>query len=163
MFYFVVFLNLLLGIAITSPFYPFVGVVFAVFSSIMVEFVSNTSVGMYFIRKQTQNWGNNVADIVFKEKKLLMSVVCLTLALKIGAAIALFVEIGAAVFIAFSLLLIFGYFFNGPLSILSGMINSWYIARFILKIFSLLSIGFDKIAEWIAKGELALLNIKYDN
>lgn len=62
--------------------------------------------------------------------------------------------------IAFCILLAFGYLFEGPGS---GMTisMSYGIARLVVKLFSLISVGFDKIAEWIAKIELRILKIDY--
>ncbi len=159
MLYFIIALNISLGIVITSAFYPVVGIVVLVFSLLMLTIGCNTTIVTFFFRTQMKNWGDKVSKIVFSEKRLLMSVACLTFSLKVGAAIALFVETGAVVLLAFCILLVFGYFFEGAASSMSiGL--SYNIARLVIKIFSLVSIGFDKIAEWIAKAELRFLNIK---
>lgn len=159
MLYFIIALNISLGIVITSAFYPVVGIVVLVFSLLMLTIGCNTTIGTFFFRTQMKNWGDKVSKIVFSEKRLLMSVACLTFSLKVGAAIALFVETGAVVLLAFCILLVFGYFFEGAANSMSiGL--SYNIARLVIKIFSLVSIGFDKIAEWIAKAELRFLNIK---
>lgn len=159
MLYFIIALNILLGIVITSAFYPAVGIVVLIFSGLMLTIGCNTTIGTFFIRTQMKNWGDKVNEIVFSERRLLMSVACLTFSLKVGAAIAIFVETGAVILLAFCILLAFGYFFEGAASGMSiGL--SYNIARLAIKIFSLVSIGFDKIAEWIAKAELHFLNIE---
>lgn len=159
MLYFTILLNILLGTVITSAFYPVIGIVVLVFSGLMLTIGCNTTLGAFFIRIQVKKWGDKVSEIVFSEKRLLMSVACLTFSLKVGAAIAIFVETGAVVLFAFCILLAFGYFFEGAASGMSiGL--SYNIARLVIKIFSLVSIGFDKIAEWIAKAELHFLNIE---
>ena len=38
---------------------------------------------------------------------------------------------------------------------------SYGIARLVVKLFSLIAVGFDKIAEWIAKIKLRILKIDY--
>lgn len=158
MLYFIIALNILLGIVITSAFYPAVGIVVLIFSGLMLTIGCNTTIGTFFIRTQMKNWGDKVNEIVFSEKRLLMSVACLIFSLKVGSAIAIFVETGAVVLLAFCILLAFGYFFEGAVSGMSiGL--SYNIARLTIKIFSVVSIGFDKIAEWIAKAELHFLNI----
>lgn len=157
--YFIIILNVLLGFLITSAFYPIVGVVVLIFCVLMLTIGCNNSIGDFFIRIQMKYWGNNINEIVLNEKRLLLSVACLALSLKIGAAITIFVETGATIFLAFCILLAWGYFFDGSKSGMTiGL--SYNIARLAIKIFSLVSIGFDKIAEWIAKIELSILNIK---
>ena len=54
----------------------------------------------------------------------------------------------------------FGYLFERPGSVMTiGM--SYGIARLVVKLFSLIAVGFDKIAEWIAKIKLRILKIDY--
>ena len=142
--YFIIILNVLLGVLITSAFYPIVGIIVLIFCVLMLTIGYNNTIGESFIRTQMKYWGNDINEIVFSEKRLLLSVACLTLSLKIGA---------------FCILLAFGYLFDGSASGMTiGL--SYNIARLVIKIFSLVSIGFDKIAEWIAKIELSILNIK---
>lgn len=157
--YFIIILNVLLGVLITSAFYPIVGIIVLIFCVLMLTIGYNNTIGESFIRTQMKYWGNDINEIVFSEKRLLLSVACLTLSLKIGAAIAIFVETSAVILVAFCIILAFGYLFDGSASGMTiGL--SYNIARLVIKIFSLVSIGFDKIAEWIAKIELSILNIK---
>lgn len=79
-----------------------------------------------------------------------MSVACLTLSLKIGAAIAIFVETSAVILVAFCILLAFGYLFDGSASGMTiGL--SYNIARLVIKIFSLVSIGLIKLQSGLQK------------
>lgn len=158
MLYFIIILNVILGAAVMSAYYPVVGIAYVVLCVLMLTVGYNTVFGSFLIRTQMKKWGNKVDEIVFSEKRLLTSIACLTLSLKIGAAVALFVETGAALMIAFCILMAFGWFFEGAASGMTVSL-SWGIARIAVKIFTLLSIGFDKIAEWIAKAELSILKI----
>ncbi len=159
MLYFIIVLNVLLGIIITSTLYPVIGIAVLGFSALMIAFGCNNPFGEFFINTQIKHWGNNVNEVVFSEKRLLMSVACLTLSLKISAAIAILVEAGAIIMLTFCILLACGYLIEGRASgITIG--QSYSIAQLIIKIFSFVSIGFDKIAEWVAKAELYILNIK---
>lgn len=160
MLYFLLVLNCLLSVAITAAFFPYVGVGVLIFTIFMLTIGCHTAVGDFFLKTQMKTWGENVKQIVFRTKRVLMSVACLTFSLKVGTAIALFVETGAALMIAFCILFAFGYLFEGPGSGMTiGM--SYGIARLVVKLFSLITVGFDKIAEWIAKIELRILKIDY--
>ena len=159
MLYVVIALNCLLGIAITSAYYPVAGIAVFLFSILMLTVGYKTAFGAFFIGTQMKHWGSNIDQILLNERKLLMSVACLSLSLKVGAAIAIFVETGAVLLIAFCILIAFGYFFEGPASGMTiGL--SYGIARLVVKLFSLIHIGFDRIAEWIAKAELRILKIE---
>lgn len=159
MLYFIITLNMILGFIITSVYYPIVGIAVSVFNGAMLTIGCQNALGAFFVRSQMKNLGNKVDKIVFSEDRLLMSITCLVFSLKIGAIITVFVETSAIFIIAFCILLASGYLFQGPLSGMT-LISSYKIASLIFKIFSLLSIGFDKIAEWIAKAELRILNIE---
>lgn len=160
MLYLIIVINVLLGAAVMSAYYPAAGIAYVAFCGLMLTVGYNTALGSFLIRTQMKKWGNRVDEIVYSEKRLLTSIACLTLSLKLGAAVALLVETGAALMIAFCILMAFGYFFEGAASGMTVGL-SWGIARFAVKIFTWLSIGFDKIAEWIAKAELSILKIDY--
>lgn len=99
--YFIIILNVLLGVLITSAFYPIVGIIVLIFCVLMLTIGYNNTIGESFIRTQMKYWGNDINEIVFSKKRLLLSVACLTLSLKIGAAIAIFVETSAVILVAF--------------------------------------------------------------
>lgn len=158
MLIFIIIINAALSTLVTSVYYPIIGVFMLVFSVFMQLLGINSVLGNLFVATQMRQWGDKVSDVVYTEKRLLVSVSCLTFSLKVGVAVALFVETSAIIIVAFVILLVFGYFFEGSAS---GMtIGLGYnIAHMAIKLFSSLSIGFEKIAEWIAKIELHILNI----
>ena len=90
---------------------------------------------------------------------ILLSVSFLVGAIKIGATIALFVEISAILFLALAILLATGFWFEGYKS---GMTISgaYYISKFTVKIFQLFNSLFDKIMELIVKLEFMALGIE---
>lgn len=159
MLYCIIAINCLLGFAINCAFYPTIGILILLSNILLLIIGCNNSFGKVFVGLQMKHWGDSVSHCLFENPHLLMSVACLSFSLKAGAAVTLFVETGAVIMIAFCLLIAFGYFFDGAASGMTAGL-SYEIARFVVKLFSFISIGFDKIAEWIAKAELHILGIE---
>lgn len=150
-------LNTLLSVAMTSAFYPVVGLAVFVIEGVFLTLGRNSRIAASFLHHQMRNWKKH--QITFKERWLLMSVACLTCSMKIAAAIAIFVETGAALLLAFCLLLACGYFVEGAESGMTPVL-SVRLARSAIKAFLFLSVGIDKIAEWTVKAELRILHIE---
>ena len=150
----VIVLNTLLSVAMTSAFYPVVGLAVFVIEGVFLTLGRNSRIAASFLHHQMRNWKKH--QITFKERWLLMSVACLTCSMKIAA---IFVETGAALLLAFCLLLACGYFVEGAASGMTPVL-SVRLARSAIKAFLFLSVGIDKIAEWTAKAELRILHIE---
>lgn len=67
--YFIIILNVLLGVLITSAFYPIVGIIVLIFCVLMLTIGYNNTIGESFIRTQMKYWGNDINEIVFSKKK----------------------------------------------------------------------------------------------
>lgn len=160
MLYFIIILNIALGMILTSAAYPVVGLVMLIFYGLMLSVGCSTAIGPLFIKSQMKHWGNKVDEIIFSNKRLLMSVACLTFSLKISIAIAIFIEAGAVLLLFFAFFIALGYFYEPPRSV-QPIKGIYALAVLIVKIASFLSIGFDRVAEWITKLELRILNINY--
>jgi len=161
MIYFMIVLNCVLAAVINIGYYPTVGFVILILSLIMTFLLNNTPISDFFIATQIKEWVQIIQQVNPISKSFMISVACLSLSLKICALIALFVETGAALLIAFSILLAAGYFFEGAASgITAG--TGWLIARLLVKVYTFISVGLDRIAGWIAKIELDALGISHD-
>ena len=154
--------NVILETFIAGASYRLIGVLVLAFSIIMLVIGCKNKFCMYVVTKQLRLCGNQIDNLVLREERLLISVACLSIAVKIGMGIALFVKIGAVGVIAVCILLAFGYFFEGAASGMTPGL-SYTIARLLVKIYSFISITTDKIAMLIAKLELHLLHIEIEN
>ncbi len=152
-------INIILGIIITSSSYSEVGIVFGTFAIVLTFVLYNTVLGTRVVKSQMKNLKDNMSIMSETNKKILVSVACLSIAVQIGAAITLFVTTGATIMFAFALLLACGYFFEGTKS---GMTiwGSYGIAKLVIKLFCFLQVTLDRIAEWLAKLELSLFDIE---
>lgn len=104
------------------------------------------------------NWENSELIGAESGNMILLSAAFLIGSIKIGAAITLFVEVSAILFLALAILLATGFWFDGYKS---GMTISgaYYISKFAVKIFQFLNSLFDKIMELIVKIEFMILGI----
>lgn len=150
-------INLVLGIIITSASYPFVGVAFGIFGAIMLIVGYKSIFGFWVVKSQMKNFRNIIHTMSDADRKLIVSAACLSLAVQIGVAITLFVTTGAMIMVAFCILLASGYFFEGAKSGWTPS-SAFGFAKIAIKVFCFLQITIDRIAEWIAKFELKLIN-----
>ncbi|MCI9412640.1 MAG: hypothetical protein HFG36_11335 [Eubacterium sp.] len=157
-----VFIVLLLNFGLVYFFsgsvYYFVGI-FYTFIAILLTLLLKKSTKCYvLINIFVKNWENS--ELIGEENgnMILLSVAFLIGAIKIGAAIALFVEVSAILFLALAILLATGFWFDGYKS---GMTISgaYYISKFAVKIFELFNSLFDRIMELIVKIEFIALGI----
>ena len=153
-----ILINCVLCFLVTSPFYPFVGFAVLAFAAIMLTVGADSQLADHFILSQAKNWGKEVDASVFENRRFLISVAFLSLSLKIGGVIAAFVMGGAAIGIAICILLASGWLFMGAGSGMTVGL-AYQIGRLIVNIYSFVSVGIDRIAEWIAKLELSVLGI----
>lgn len=140
-------------------YYPIVGVGLCCCSAVSCIFLSEKPIMHYFIRKVIKS---HDIDKYFEKgnaNMILVSIAYLACAIKIGIGIAVFVEAGAALLVALSILIAFGYFFEGRSSGMS-ISGAWGIAKLVTKIYLFLTSWVSKIFEWVIKAEYAILKIK---
>lgn len=65
--YFIIILNVLLGVLITSAFYPIVGIIVLIFCVLMLTIGYNNTIGESFIRTQMKYWGNDMKLYLVKK------------------------------------------------------------------------------------------------
>lgn len=163
MVYFFITLNALLGVLITYAVHPSIGISILLFDLIMLTFGCNTFIGYYFIAKEKMRWGDKVNKIVYCDKRLLMSIACLTNSLRIATIVMLIIgwiaTIAVGLVICLASGILYEVFFEGSKNTTDGCIGSFVVARYLFKLVSFLSSCYDKIAELIAKAELYFLNI----
>lgn len=142
----------------TCSFYPFIGLAYTILSLAGTLYFCNREFGKCIINKELRFIDNryvysNEANII------LLSAAFLSLGIKLGAAIALFVYTGATLLLTFCILLAMGYFFEGTQSgITVGLAYS--IAKLCFKLYQLLDWIPDKIAELLVWIEFKLLGIE---
>lgn len=158
-----VFIVLLLNFGLVYFFsgsiYHFVGIFYTAFAILLTLSLRKSKNCNKVISIFVRNWENS--ELIGEENgnMILLSVSFLVGAIKIGATIALFVEISAILFLALAILLATGFWFEGYKS---GMTISgaYYISKFTVKIFQLFNSLFDKIMELIVKLEFMALGIE---
>ncbi len=159
MVYFFIVLNALLGVLITAALLPEAGAIVLLLDIFMLTIGCNTIIGDWFIAIEYSRWGDKFNNIIFSNKRLLMSIACLTFSLKAASILAIVLEIVAGIVIAFVLCLVsFGTADSKDYE--DGCAGSFAIGRFLFKLLSLISTVYDKIAMIIAKIELYCLGIQ---
>lgn len=154
----VLLLNFGLTFFFSGSVYYFVGFIYT-FIAVLLTLLLRKSPKCYgVINLFVRNWKNS--ELIGEESgnMILLSAAFLIGAVKIGAAIALFVEVSAILFLALAILLASGFWFEGYKS---GMTISgaYYISKFAVKIFQLFNSLFDRIMELIVKFEFMFLGI----
>ena len=127
--------------------------------SILLTFSLRKSTYCYkVINLLVRNWESS--ELIGEEggNMILLSVAFLIGSIKIGTAIALYVEVSAILFLDLAILLATGFWFDGYKS---GMTISgaYYISKFAVKIFQFVNSLFDKIMELVVKIEFMVLGI----
>ncbi len=154
----VLLLNFGLTYFFTGSIYYFVGVFYTAIAVLLTLLLRKSKYCYKMINLLVRNWENS--ELLGEENgnMILLSVAFLIGAIKIGAAIALFVEASAIIILALIILLATGFWFDGYKS---GMTISgaYYISKFTVKIFQLFNSLFDKIMELVVKIEFMALGI----
>lgn len=154
----VLLLNFGLTYFFSGSIYYFVGILYTAISMVLTFSLRNSKYCYKVIDIFVRNWKNS--EIIGEENRntILLSVAFLIGAMKIGAAIAVFVEVSAILLLALIILLASGFWFDGYKS---GMTISgaYYISKITIKIFQLFNSLFDKIMELIVKIEFMVLGI----
>lgn len=154
----VLLLNFGLTYFFTGSVYYFVGVFYTAISILLTLSLRKSKNCYKVINLLVWNWQNS--ELIGEENgnMILLSVAFLIGAIKVGAAIALFVEVSAILILALIILLATGFWFDGYKS---GMTVSgaYYISKFTIKIFQFFNSLFDKIMELVVKIEFMILRV----
>lgn len=148
-----IFNAILSGFLVYAP-YPILTVVYGLFSCLMVAFDSNP-IACFLLGSQMNRWNATVCESLFKDRKFATSIACISLGLRFAALLGAFFYGGFVVTLAIILLIALG---SSGLSVGPALgIASW-LGRLLTK----LNVGIDTIAIFIAKAELSILGVPYD-
>lgn len=154
----VLLINFGLTFFFSGSIYYFIGLFYTLLSILLTFSLRKSTYCYKVINLLVVNWEN--CELIGKEggNMILLSVAFLIGSIKIGTAIALFVEVSAILFLALAILLATGFWFDGYKS---GMTISgaYYISKFAVKIFQFVNSLFDKIMELVVKIEFMVLGI----
>lgn len=158
----ILIINYILTLFFAGGYYPAVGVVLCIASVMFSLLDKGTVIGEYIVLSQIRSW--NPGDLVeAKDKRpVLLSISFLTLSMKIGAAIAVFVEVSAVLLLAFCILIASGYLFEGRKSGMS-IGGAWAISKLVVKVYLFFTSLVDKLADLIVKIEFALLKVEAED
>lgn len=161
--YFLLILNWILTGFFAGGYYPVVGIILSMLSIAFCLCDKGSGMGRFIIGSQIKKW--KPEDIIENKERysVLMSIAFLTLAMKIGAAIAAVIEFSAAVLIALAVLIASGYLFEGSNS---GMTigGAWAIGKLVVKLYIFLNSLVDKMAGVLVKIEFSVLGVEsHDN
>ena len=139
--------------------YSFVGIIYTALSVILTIALRNTRCCYGIMNVLFRNWRE--CGIVGDKNgnAIMLSPAFLIGSMKIGAAIAIFVQFGAIAILALSILIASGFLFDENKS---GMTISgaWFIAKILIKITYFFYSIFDKIMELVVKIEFKILGIE---
>lgn len=154
----VLLLNFGLTFFFSGSIYYFVGIFYTLISILLTLCLRKSKYCYKVLNLLVINWENSELIGAESGNMILLSAAFLIGSIKIGAAITLFVEVSAILFLALAILLATGFWFDGYKS---GMTISgaYYISKFAVKIFQFFNSLFDKIMELIVKIEFMILGI----
>lgn len=160
--FFMIVFNTLIIYAFSGLVYSFIGIPYTALSLILtlLTLIFGKSEFYYFIIGLVlKKWKESKVLEVEGGEALLLSCAFLIGVMKIGAAIGVFVLTGATILIAFTILLVSGYFFEGKASGMTAT-GAYLIARIAAKITWFLTSIFDNLMEMLIKLQMKLLGIE---
>lgn len=158
--YLITAVNTILMYFFAGSYYEIVGWALVLLSSLAVLFFKENKIGRHIILWQIKEYPPQILNSAESNNAVLLSVAFLMLSMKIGAALAVFVEAGTVVIFMLVFLIAWGWFFEGSKS---GMtIGAAYgMSKFAVKIYLFLDSWADRIAMFIVKVEFRILKIDY--
>lgn len=159
----VLMINFVLMYLFSGSIYFWVGIIYTIISIVLTLTLKNSQYSKVIIKLMVKSWNEDVLQNKEDENMILLSVAFLIGSMKIGAAIAIFVEVSAILFIALAILIATGFFVEGYGSgmTLGGAYN---LGKWILKIGQFLFLFLDKVMGWImdliVKIEFSILRIE---
>lgn len=154
----VLLLNFGLTYFFSGSIYYFVGFFYTAMSILLTILLRKSNYCNKVIDLLVRNWENS--ELIGEEggNMIMLSVAFLIGSIKIGAAIALFVEVSAILFFTLAILLATGFWFDGYKSGIT-ISGAYYISKFTVKIFQFFNSLFDRIMELVVKIEFMVLGI----
>lgn len=157
--YIVITINIILTVFFAGSYLIGVGLFMAILSMITICLFKENQIGYFIIQNQIKSYDKSLLLNNKEHNALLVSIAFLTLALKLGAAIALIIEGAAVIIIAFCILLASGWLFLGRESGMSVGL-AYLISKLVMKIYLFCNSLADKLAMAVVRVEFSLLKIE---
>lgn len=157
--YVLIIINIGLTMFFAGGYYIVIGVVLAALSAIICISCKNNNVGYFLICSQIKKYDRKLLCDREERNSLLITIAMLILAMKIGVGVALIIEGGAVIVLAFCILLASGWLIEGKESGMSVGV-AYYIAKIIMKIYLYCTSLVDMVAKAMVKIEFYILKIE---